>query len=96
MATGDILIPTPFYPQHVSVSEVLAQDMILNEYTRATSRFGPFASAHEGYSVILEELDELWEEIKKNKSDKKKMFEEACQVAAMAMRFMVDVCGSEL
>jgi|GEM_PF-5944413 len=52
----------------------------------------PLRSAHEGYAVILEELDELWEEIKRKDRDKKRMRAEAVQVAAMATRFLIDVC----
>lgn len=59
------------------------------ELIRATSRFGPFASTHEGYAVILEELDEMWDEIKANRPDA--ACREAVQVAAMATRFLVDM-----
>jgi NTP pyrophosphatase (non-canonical NTP hydrolase) len=53
-------------------------------------------SAHEGYAVLLEEVDELWDEVKMNSRQRsiKKMREEAIQVAAMAMRFVHDVCDS--
>ena len=34
------------------------------EYNKATAVFGSFNNAHEGYAVILEEVDELWNEIK--------------------------------
>ena len=64
---------------------------IVQEYDQAVNRFGTFASSHEGYAVILEELDELWDEVKNN-SSKKVMRAEAVQVAAMAWRFMVDCC----
>lgn len=52
-------------------------------------------SAHEGYAVILEELDELWDEIKVRQSKRrpKKMKREAIQVAAIAMRFVLEVCN---
>lgn len=71
-----------------------AIELVIEEYGRATNMNGPFASAHEGYAVILEELDELWEEVKKNpaKRDPEKMLKEAVQVAAMGLRFVVDVC----
>ena len=62
---------------------------IIEELDRATKKFGPIASAHEGYAVILEELDEMWDEIKKNDVDKAR--QEAIQVAAMAIRFLMDV-----
>lgn len=53
----------------------------------------PFSCAHEGYAVILEELDELWDHVKTNqgKRDLDKMRKEAVQVAAMAIRFIVEV-----
>jgi len=72
--------------------EIAAIKEIIQEYKRATDKFGCFASTHEGYAVILEELDELWDEIKKN-SDKETMRKEAIQVAAMGFRFVVDCCS---
>lgn len=62
---------------------------VREEYDRAVAKFGPFSSAHEGYAVLLEEMDELWEGIKKN--DAGNMKEEIIQIAAMAIRFYVDV-----
>ena len=50
------------------------------------------ASAHEGYAILLEEVDELWDEIKKKTHDYDKMEQEALQVMAMAARFINDVC----
>ena len=53
---------------------------------------------HEGYAVLLEEVDELWETVKSYKpsvgvtSDMRK---EAIQVAAMALRFVEDVCDGQ-
>lgn len=54
----------------------------------------PLNSAHEGYAVLKEEVDELWDEVKKKQSqrDVGKLTREASQVAAMALRFMMDVC----
>lgn len=69
-------------------------DAIRKEYMRACMSNDSFNSAHEGYAVILEELDELWEEIKKKGSERDhgKMFKEAVQVATMGLRFAVDIC----
>lgn len=67
---------------------------IIKEYERATLINGAFNSAHEGYAVILEELDELWEHVKKRIEDRndEEMRREAIQVGAMALRFLVDIC----
>jgi len=51
--------------------------IVLSELRQATEEFGPMNSAHEGYAVILEELDELWEEIKAKKPDSERMEKEA-------------------
>lgn len=69
-----------------------AGEEAINELIAATAAHGPMSSDHDGYAVILEELDELWEEVRKkpSKRSKKNMRKEAMQVAAMALRFMVD------
>lgn len=71
---------------------------VLLEVVKAERKHPPMASAHEGYSVILEELDELWDEVKKQNSDRsyRRMRKEATQIAAMAIRFMRDVATFEL
>lgn len=54
----------------------------------------PFNSAHEGFSIMNEEVDELWDEVRAKQGgdrDPDSMRKEAVQVAAMAMRFIDDV-----
>ena len=70
-------------------------DEAVHELDRASSLHPPLGNPHEGYAVILEELDELWDEVKASKpgSDRAAMRREAIQVAAMALRFVRDVCG---
>lgn len=63
-------------------------EQVAKEIERATKKYGPFNSPHEGYGIILEELDEMWDEIKAN--DIERAREEAIQVAAMAIRFLMD------
>jgi hypothetical protein len=69
----------------------LALSQIKEELLKATAKFGPFASAHEGYAVIKEEVDELWDDVKANLGYGPSAYTEAKQVAAMAARFMVDI-----
>ena len=65
------------------------------EFTFATASYNPFHSAHEGYAVLLEEIRELEHEVFLNHRirDVDAMKKEALQVAAMAMRFIVDITG---
>jgi len=67
--------------------------LIIDELCSATTKNGIFHSAHEGYGVLLEELDELWDEVKKKdcNRDIDLMRKEAVQVGAMALRFIVDL-----
>lgn len=69
----------------------------LMEVDKAFANWPPFNSAHEGYAVLAEELDELWEHVKTRQKhrDLVAMRKEAIQVAAMAMRFAIEVCGEE-
>lgn len=65
---------------------------VATEFTRAIHLHGHFKSLHDGYAIMLEEFDELWEEIRKRKPDRTALKEEAIQVAAMAMKFVDDFC----
>ena len=59
----------------------------------------PFNSAHEGYAVILEELDELKAHAWRRQGSRNvhEMRAEAIQVAAMAVKFiqMLDATGGQ-
>lgn len=72
-------------------------DAAENELVEAMNTYPPMNSAHEGWAVIREEVDELWDEVKakQGQRDVEKMRKEAIQVAAMAMRFVIDVCSGD-
>lgn len=69
---------------------------IAEELARAQFKFGAMASPHEGIAVVHEEFDELLKEVRDNKRLPEHyqyaMYEEAKQLAAMSLRFMIDCC----
>lgn len=67
--------------------------IVVDELERASDKFGAFSGPHDGYAVILEELNEAWDEIKKNNSSE--AWREMVQVAAMAMRFIYDLAPED-
>lgn len=70
---------------------------VLFELNRARKKHPKdFNSAHEGFAILDEERDELWDEVKGNDPKRReKMRAEAIQIAAMAIRFVEDVCDRE-
>lgn len=53
---------------------------------KAVKQHGDFVSMHEGYAVILEEVDELWDEVRRKKPNIKNSKTECLQIAAMAVK----------
>lgn len=72
--------------------------LVSDEVARAQSIYGAFTSAHEGYAVLLEELDELKAEVWKSprSRDYDAMLIEAKQVAAMAIRLMIEIAAPQV
>lgn len=71
--------------------------LLHEEMIQAHDKNGPFNSLHEAYAVLLEEVDELWDEVKKKRKDRSMAHiqEEAIQIAASALRLIIDSPGSE-
>ncbi len=65
------------------------EEEVLEELAMAMKNWPPFNSNHEGFAILKEEVDELWEEVKFGTVSR--MREEAIQVAAMAIRFVHDL-----
>lgn len=70
-------------------------EMVLVEIERTRKERGPFKSAHEGHSVIREEMEELWDHVKGNTAWTKDAQIEAVQLAAAAFSFMIDICPND-
>lgn len=63
---------------------------VKDELNIARNKFPPFNSEHEGYAVIKEEVDELWDDIKNKDALWRDKRNECIQIAAMAIRFIID------
>lgn len=63
------------------------------ELIAARAKNAPMNSAHHAYAVILEEVEEFWEEVKKKREyrSKQKMLMELVQIGAMAQRAAEDL-----
>lgn len=75
-----------------------AIELVVSELNDAMKKFPLFNSSHEGYAVIKEEVDELWDEIKNNKHPMSEVNQkkEAIQVAAMGIKFLMSCCKEHL
>lgn len=79
--------PVSFEDRMARVDAALA--LVRAEVERAARKHPPFNSRHEGYAVLLEEVDELWEDVKADRYHPAII--EAIQVAAMGVRFITDL-----
>ncbi len=75
-----------------------AIELVLSELDNALDKFPMFNSSHEGYAVLKEEVDELWDEIKNNKYPMSSMNQkkEAMQIGAVAIKFLMSCCKEHL
>ena len=64
-----------------------------DELEWAVAHFPPMNSIHEAYAVILEEVDELWDEARKKPDvrDQANLRKELVQIATMAWRTALDL-----
>ena len=79
--------------RNVVIADARALNEITEELQRARTNHADFTSAHEGLAVIREEYCELEREVflKREHRSAEKMHKEAIQIAAMAIRFIVDL-----
>lgn len=77
-----------------AVDRIVAVGRFLNEvrdeFERVRREHGErYNSAHEGWAVMLEEVDELWDEVRKKRKnrDPENMREECVQIACCALKF---------
>lgn len=62
---------------------------VIEEVRYAESKHPSFRSGHEGYGIILEEVDELWDEVKRKDTNYARQYTEAKHIACTAIRYMI-------
>lgn len=70
-----------------------AAALMVEELNRARQKFLPMASAHEGFAIVLEEIDELWEIVKQKQSARNysEFGQEVIQCGAMLIALMTEI-----
>jgi hypothetical protein len=83
--------------QHLPTLRALAIQDVEDELDAAMTHWPPMNSAHEGYGVLAEEFRELETIVfqKQKNRNLEDLRKEAKQVAAMAIRFMIEICNEE-
>jgi hypothetical protein len=66
-------------------------DLVELELAAARTKFFALHSGHEAFGVIYEELDEFWDEVKRQDRDPDAMLKELVQTAAMCARAAEDL-----
>lgn len=76
---------------------IRASDRFALELVQARKKFPALASAHEGYAVIKEEFDELWDIIKQKQTERDyaAMRKETIQLGAMVLGFLMEIVDVE-
>lgn len=82
--------PLFFWESELELTPKTNLELIQQEHDSAVAKNDGFNSLHEAYAVILEEMDELWDEIKLKPSERnmKNLKKEAVQVGAMILRLL--------
>ena len=68
-------------------------ELVAAELIEARQKHGPMNSLHESWAVIYEEVDELWEHVRKKAKnrDKEEILKELVQIAAMCQKSAEDL-----
>jgi len=78
----------PEQPSYSPETDAEIVAAILAELERAKRHGEAFASLHEAYAVMLEELDEVWDitRMKRSRRSEPELRKELIQIAAMAIK----------
>jgi NTP pyrophosphatase (non-canonical NTP hydrolase) len=69
---------------------------VKREALSTAEKWPAFRSVHEGFAVLLEEVHELWDEVRAKTVDPLKLRQEAIHVSAMALRIAGELAPREI
>ncbi len=73
--------------------EIKFNKLVEEELVKALKTHGPETSYHQGYAILLEEVDEFWDIVKQKSSKRNHLdaLKELVQISAMAQKLAEDV-----
>jgi NTP pyrophosphatase (non-canonical NTP hydrolase) len=82
-----------FQGQKEKGEEMSFAEMVMFELQKVRSNHPPIHSFHEGYAILLEEVDELWDECRKKpkKRCREDVLTELVQIASVCQRMAEDL-----
>lgn len=78
----------------LEVAVGILTEEVADELYRAMEKHGPQNSPHEGISILREEFEGLWDHVKADTGRTPEARKEAIQIAAMALRYVIDNIGT--
>lgn len=71
--------------------------LIIPEYNQIICKNPPLQNTYEGWAMLLQATEQLWDEVKKDKNlhANEQMRKQAILVGATTMRFIIDLCMEE-
>lgn len=67
------------------------QALVSSELTQDSGGISPITSPHEGYALLIEKIENYWNEVKCSSPQDRRMLSELVQLAAIALRIAVDL-----
>lgn len=69
------------------------EDLVKTELKSARKNHGPQSSIHEGFAILLEEVDEFWEHVraKSSRRNYRELLKELVQIGSCAQKTAEDI-----
>lgn len=91
--TPEILVNTVVSEVNMKIIKMQFSELMEKEIQKIREKTKPVNSWHEGYGILIEEVSELFDEVKKkrNARDNENMTKELTQIAAVCQKMYEDL-----